>query len=255
MKDELGDRFKAIEHEWKATLPRRKFYVLRADGRAFHTFTRGLEKPFDRSLMTAMDAATMRLCTEISGALCGYVQSDEISIVFTDLTGNGAEPWFGGVVQKIVSISAAVATSAFNEAFGGHGKIAQFDARVIPLDDVPAVADYLWWRQTDSRRNAVSMLAHHYIGKSAVLNLSTRQRVDALYEQAWIDVEEQDRGFVNGRLIRPVKRPGTTTFVRKDTGAEETVDFERTAWESEPSELLRNWFYDNHIERFPVTAG
>jgi hypothetical protein len=196
-----------------------------------------------------MDATAVALCQEVSGTLCAYVQSDEISVVFTDLTGPDAQMWFGGVIQKLVSVGASVATEAFNSDWNESDKRALFDARVFPLETVEEVADYLWWRQTDARRNAVSMLAHHHIGKSKVIGLGTRERVDALADIGII-VDHQDRRCINGALVHPVQRMVTSTFIDKRTGEEQTVEAERTVWETEPAELIRNWFYDNHKERF-----
>jgi tRNA(His) 5'-end guanylyltransferase len=249
MNDPAGDRFKAIEKLWKRTVLPDCFMVLRIDGRAFHTWTRGLEKPYDTNLMGAMDHVGIVLATEVSGVLCAYVQSDEISVITTDLASPGTEHWFGGVVQKVASVSASIATIAFNS----HAWVQQleaphpalFDARVFALETVEEVADYLRWRQDDCRRNAVSMLAHHYIGKKAVHGMGTRARVEALAERG-IVVDDQDRRFINGALIRPIQYEDTATFVHKKTNESETVTFMRTFWKPEPADFVRNWFYNTH---------
>jgi len=254
MQDTLGGRFKAIEAKWKAVIPAKGFMVVRVDGRAFHTWTRGLCKPFDPTFNSVMNGTAVALCQNISGALCAYVQSDEISVITTDLIHENTEAWFGGVVQKVVSVSAAIATQVFNAAAEeGFVKFpvrpAHFDARVFPLETVGDVADYLRWRQTDCRRNAISMLAHHYIGKNVIMGLGTRERAGLLTAQGF-DPESVDRGFLNGRLIHSVQERGPVTFTHKRTQEEQTIEVERFVWKAAPAEFLRNWFYDNHIERF-----
>ena len=56
MKDNLGDRIKSYyEDRFRYKLPRRTYTIIRIDGKAFHTYTRGLERPFDKGLMEDMD--------------------------------------------------------------------------------------------------------------------------------------------------------------------------------------------------------
>ncbi len=83
--DSLGDRMKGqYEDRTRIMLPRRTYTILRADGKAFHTFTRRCEKPYDRRLVEAFDTAMLELCREAQGSCFGYVQSDEISVLLTD---------------------------------------------------------------------------------------------------------------------------------------------------------------------------
>lgn len=87
--DSLGDRMKGYENIARNYLTRRIPTIIRVDGKAFHTFTRGMEKPFDRILMTTMQNTMKYLCENIQGCVFGYTQSDEITLVLTDYaTGN-----------------------------------------------------------------------------------------------------------------------------------------------------------------------
>lgn len=57
MKDELGDRMKSYyENRSKTFLARRTPVIIRLDGKAFHTFTRGFNKPFDEAMCNAGQA-------------------------------------------------------------------------------------------------------------------------------------------------------------------------------------------------------
>jgi tRNA(His) 5'-end guanylyltransferase len=99
--DSLGDRMKAnFEDRTRFFLPRRTYTILRVDGRAFHTWTRGLTKPHDRDFMACMDAAAIALCKEVAGAKFAFVQSDEISVLATDFEDEGSQAWFDGNIQK-----------------------------------------------------------------------------------------------------------------------------------------------------------
>ena len=115
MKDSLGDRMKGnYENITRTFLPRRTYTLIRLDGKAFHTFTRGPPKPWDEDLIDIMNDVTKTLCANIQGAKLGYTQSDEITIVMTDFDSLETDAWYGGNIQKIVSVAASMTTSQFN---------------------------------------------------------------------------------------------------------------------------------------------
>lgn len=177
--DSLGDRMKRYEKAGASQLYRRIPVIMRLDGRAFHTFTKKYcERPFDQWFQTAMYQTTKTLLTEIQGAKCAYVQSDEITILITDFDRLNSEAWFNYNVQKMCSIGASIATVAFNNNFAMQaGKsnpnlayrsdhpsdrlLAQFDARVfnIPKEDV---ANNFIWRQKDWLRNSIQMYCRSF---------------------------------------------------------------------------------------------
>src|SRR5579859_3516902 len=102
MKDDLGDRMKSYyEDRTRISLPRRTFTIIRIDGKAFHTYTQGLKRPFDVELIEDMDLTTKFLCENIQGAKFAYVQSDEISIALTDFDKITTDAWFNGNLQKM----------------------------------------------------------------------------------------------------------------------------------------------------------
>lgn len=116
-KDALGNRMKAYEGASRNFLTRRIPVIIRLDGKAFHTFTKGMEKPFDRVLMRAMQNTMKHLCENIQGCVFGYTQSDEITLVLTDYATIKTDAWFDYNVQKMTSIAASMATMAFNREF------------------------------------------------------------------------------------------------------------------------------------------
>lgn len=116
-KDQLGDRMKGYEQNSRITLTRRVPVIIRLDGKAFHTYTRGLKKPFDRVLMTTMQNTMQYLCENIQNCVFGYTQSDEITLVMTDYKTITTDAWFGNGVQKMCSVAASMATVAFNKFF------------------------------------------------------------------------------------------------------------------------------------------
>lgn len=113
--DELGKRMKGFyEQIPKTKLMRRTPVIIRLDGKAFHTFTRGFDKPFDEILIKAMQETTKYLCENIQGCVLGYTQSDEITLVLVDYKKLNSAAWFDYEVQKMCSVAASMATMAFN---------------------------------------------------------------------------------------------------------------------------------------------
>lgn len=162
--DGLGDRMKRYERPWAGVLPPNSWVVVRVDGRAFHTWTRHCDRPFDERVHASMVAASAALACDISGFRLAYTQSDEASFLFTDTATHDSQLWFGGEVSKIVSIAAAAFTAHFNAAYAtgvGEMRPAMFDARVftIPADDA---ANAFVWRQRDWERNSLQMLARYH---------------------------------------------------------------------------------------------
>ena len=182
--DSLGDRMKKYEGVPKTALMRRNPVIIRIDGKAFHTFTRGFQRPFDDILIESMQETMKYLCENIQGCKLGYCQSDEISLLITDYEKINTAAWFDYEVQKMCSIAASMATLAFNRAFDSRvdaidndifngdddydfnylsalhkaqEKGAMFDARVfsIPKEEV---CNYFIWRQQDATRNSIQMV-------------------------------------------------------------------------------------------------
>ena len=181
--DELGMRMKEFYEEIpKTRLVRRMPVAIRIDGKAFHTFTRGFQKPFDEVLGKSMRETMKYLCENIQGCVLGYAQSDEITLILVDYQNLNSCAWFDYEVQKVCSIASSMATMAFNKFFtknvnyfetthehdntineycttlvNAAEKGAMFDARCfnIPKEEV---CNLIYWRQLDATRNSIQMV-------------------------------------------------------------------------------------------------
>lgn len=229
----LGDRMKRYEAVTRHVLPRRTYAILRADGRSFHSYLRGCERPFDEAFMADMDAVAEALCAEISGAVLAYTQSDEISILITDFGSNGTEPWFGGVIAKQLSVSAALATAVLNERRPGR---ALFDARVFTISDPVEVANYFIWRQRDAVRNSISMAAQARFSHKRLHGVSSGGMQELLFTEAGINWNDYPAGCKRGRTtVRQVgERP--VEYVDKRTQEAVSTTAVRTWWETAGAE-------------------
>lgn len=208
VRDDLGTRMKEYyENVYRFGLTRRTPVAIRIDGKAFHTFTRGFQKPFDDVLVKSMQETMKYLCENIQGCKLGYTQSDEITLILTDYDTLITDAWFGYELQKMCSIAASMATMAFNKFFErnvfewkdtvfavsylGHlnnevtpedlalletymkaiDKGAMFDARVfnIPQEEV---TNLVYWRQLDAARNSVQMVGQANFSHKELQNKS-----------------------------------------------------------------------------------
>lgn len=201
MKDDLGRRMKQdYEDALRLTVPRRSYVVIRIDGRGFHTFTKGLERPYSRRLAAALDQAAMGLCQEMIGCRFGYGQSDEYSFLLTDFEKESAPLWFDGNVQKIVSVSASVFTACFQRAFPSE-RIAAFDSRVLVISRRSEVEKYFVWRQLDASANSLNMLASAHYTHEELAGKSNTEKHEMLYAKG-VNWAKQGADFKRGRVVR-----------------------------------------------------
>jgi tRNA(His) 5'-end guanylyltransferase len=221
IRDNLGTRMKEFyETIPKTRLMRRCPVAIRIDGKAFHTFTRGFNKPFDEVLVKSMQRTMKYLCENIQGCVFGYTQSDEITLILLDYQTLDTDAWFDYEVQKMCSIAASMATMAFNRYFNQeikryrselrtemilqNGEIqeeykeyintlyrsaekgAMFDARVfnIPKEEV---TNLIYWRQLDAARNSVQMVGQANFSHSELQGKSCNDIQDMLMTQKGIN--------------------------------------------------------------------
>jgi tRNA(His) guanylyltransferase len=198
-KDSLGDRMKDFyENRTRIFLPRRTYTIIRIDGKAFHTYTRGLAIPFDEKFVNDMDETACYLCKNIQGAKFAFVQSDEISILLTDFDGLTTDSWFDGNIQKMSSISASLATAKFNEL--RPNKIALFDSRVFTISSPIEVENYFIWRQQDTVRNSISSVAQSIFSHSELNNKNSGQMQEMCFQKG-VNWDDYPPKLKRGRLI------------------------------------------------------
>ena len=226
-KDSLGDRMKEnYENRAKTYLVRRMPVIIRLDGKAFHTFTRGMKKPYDEIFHNTMNATMKYLCENIQGCKLGYTQSDEITLLLTDYDTLTTDAWFDNNVQKICSVSASMATMAFNKFLREFSrdtlrrinnaftctieeadyaavlekaieKGAMFDSRCfnIPVEEV---TNCFLWRQQDATRNAIQMLGQCNFSHKELHGKSCNDIQDMLMTQKGINFNDMPTEFKRG---------------------------------------------------------
>lgn len=200
----LEKRMKEYEQVSRTFLTRRVPVMIRIDGKAFHSFTRGMKRPFDPLLRDTMEKTMKYLCQNIQGCVFGFTQSDEITLVLTDYATISTDAWFSYNVQKMSSVAASMATSAFNryfyEAVSSQMEFpdawnddleylckleskyfqAMFDARAfsIPKEEV---CNNLIWRQQDATRNSIASVGQSYFSQKELQGKTRNQIQEMLF--------------------------------------------------------------------------
>ena len=266
IKDALGDRMKHnYEEVTKTRLVHRMPVIIRLDGCHFHTFTRGFKKPFDELLNKTMQSTMKYLCENIQGCVLGYTQSDEITLVLVDYEKLTSDSWFDYEVQKICSVSASLATYAFNKYFNDYyleqlaekgesdeydlvydrarRKGAYFDSRVfnIPKEEV---TNCVYWRQKDAERNSINSLAQSLFSHKSLQGLNLKDTLTKI---------EQEKGIIWGNLSTTQKR-GSCCIRRcaclKDFCDQKTLDDFQSGKITCPQGPKVIWYIDNEIPMF-----
>ena len=239
--DDLGNRMKTYYEGIPQTkLMRRTPVIIRIDGKAFHTFTKGFRKPFDEIMVKSMQETTKYLCENIQGCVFGYTQSDEITLVLIDYQKLTTDAWFDYEVQKICSIAASMATLAFNKFFqmfvdeydcspeangvqvnwyiAALNKGAMFDARCfnIPKEEV---TNCVYWRQLDATRNSIQSVGQANFSHNELHEKTCNMIQDMLHEQKGINWNDYPTYLKRGTAViknRMVVEPYGTRMLFPD---------------------------------------
>ncbi len=260
--DSLGDTMKQYESVPKLFLMRKTPVIIRLDGKAFHSFTKGFDRPFDEIMIQSMWETAKYLCQNIQGCKIAYVQSDEISLLLTDYDDIKTEAWFGYNVEKMTSISASMATLAFNNSYttivnDKYNKLVEspseedkknvesidkkfnnyfkkintalFDSRVAnyPLHEV---INYFIWRQQDATRNAIQMVGQANFSHSQLQGKNCNE----IQEMLW-----QEKGINFNNL--PTYQKRGACIVKQDTFIIDSVNGSTTR---------KKWWVDKDIPIF-----
>ena len=261
----LGELMKKHEHGKRRIVEDDSYVLLRLDGKAFHTLTRNLKRPYDEELMEAMDETARALAAQVQGVRLAYVQSDEISLLLApwEFTGSElkrSEFWMGGVEAKLLSLTAAIATATFSrvrepqmeklkldeeERQRFHPHLALFDSRLWTF---PATAEgrelvqlYFLWRQRDAIKNSVTMAALAHFSHRALLGKHTGEKRELL-EGVGAPWEELPEGFRRGRVLRRRRREEEVTYRDGRTGDLHTTTALRSYWAPETPAFHREFW-------------
>lgn len=225
-KQDLRTRMIEYENAFKTHLPNRLPLIIRIDGRAFHNFTKSFFRPFDDVLIMSMQQTAMYLCQNITNCKIAYTQSDEISLLLIDYERNETQPWLNNKIQKLVSISASMATMSFNKVFANNvmsfnnalhkntadrligaevynqalRQGAMFDARafILPKEEV---CNYFIYRQLDATRNSIQMMARSLYSHSEVEGKKCNELQEMMFKDHSINYNSLNTMYKRGSCV------------------------------------------------------
>ena len=225
-RDSLGDRMKGYEYISRNYLTKKLPVIIRLDGKAFHSFTKGIKRPFDIILIETMQETAKKLCENIQGCKVAYTQSDEITLLLTDYEKIDTQGWFEYNIQKMCSISSSMATLYFNTIYkekvkeyidniscetmineneyisiikDKFGK-ALFDSRVFTLPK-EEVNNCFIWRQQDATRNSIQMVGQANFSHKELQNKSCNMIQDMLFTQKGIKWNNYETYLKRGSCV------------------------------------------------------
>lgn len=236
----IGTRMRGYEHVTRTHLPHRIPAIIRVDGKAFHSFTKGLRKPFDDFFRNIMQLTMQYMCENVQGCVFGYTQSDEISLLLTDYETIATDAWFDYTIQKMCSVAASMATLAFNKFWAEEFQAqiehwereddgtmdeetekwvweylvntiqpklftAMFDARTfsIPKDEV---CNYFIWRQQDATRNSIETVGQTYFSQKDLNGRFQNEIQEMLWQQHSINWNTYPIAYKRGVCCSKVLR-------------------------------------------------
>ena len=179
----------------------------RLDGRGFHSFTRGLRRPYDEAFSRLMAEVTEMALWE-NGAAIGYTQSDEITFIWEGFATLEDMP-FTGRFQKWVSTMASWVSVCFFSLVPKYlpqktGELPTFDCRIWQVPDLAEAANVLVWREMDATRNSIQMAAQSEFSDKQLFKKNCSELQEMLFQKG-INWNDYPSFFKKGTLLQKRK--------------------------------------------------
>ena len=233
--DEFDAKMRVFETASDICVLPEMFFVARLDGRSFTRLTKNVlkfEAPYDVRFRDLMVATAKSLMHSGFNVRYGYIQSDEISLLFSP-----TETQFKRKLRKFNSVLAAEASARFTL---DTGQVAAFDCRVSQLPNLDLVSDYFRWRSADALRNSLNSHCYWAIRKSGatskqatrrLIGLSISSKHDLLHKEFGInfntlpDWQKRGVGLYWEQYFKTAENP-VTGEMKTTTRRRVKVDFE-----------------------------
>lgn len=219
-KEDFGARMKDYEARNQYFLQRKTPVAIRVDMKAGHNFTKGFERPFDKVFMKTIQDTMLYCCKNIENCVFGYCQSDEITFILNDYATIQTDAWFNYRTDKLCSITASMATMAFNKFFrenvdaederyevymNAYEKGAMFDARCFNLPK-EEICNLIYWRQLDATRNSIQMVGQANFSHKELNKKSCNDIQEMLWKERGINWNNFSTMCKRGCACRKVER-------------------------------------------------
>ena len=264
----LAEKCEAMKASTNYIVEPNTYLILHLDGRGFSKrIKKVFKRPFDEKFVDAMNETMLYLLKNIQGALIGYVQSDEITIILSDKSDDQTKllsPFFNYRLNKIQSISASMCGAKFNrimfsylldevfsEAFDTIGcqtrvneicntaPLYSFDCKAFPAKEYNDAYCWLLYRKRDCIKNSCSQVAQTYIPHKKLVGLHSEERIELLKKEKGIDwYEDYPDGLKYGRF---------GVYTNKTLKNEDDIEYERNVWELKEGKLINDGDFKDYI--------
>lgn len=219
----LKERMLSLRDKTDIKLSKDKYIMIMLDGRAFSSLIKKrFKRPFDDDFIFMMNETAKYLCENISGCKFAYVQSDEISLIVSCFENQKSEPFFDYRINKILSLTAAMATAKFNRLWTqsildfpcsdsdknlifNELPLVTFDCKVWNVPNYNDVVAWFIFRQNDCIKNSVSQTAQSLFSHKELEGINTQERINKMLCEKGINWEDFDNSVKYGRFIYKVK--------------------------------------------------
>lgn len=206
----LKDRIDSYQSVFDQKLPARLPLIIVVNGKSFSKLTQLLDKPYCPKLAECMLSTTLRLCTEVEGALFAYQHSDEIVLVVRNDQNVDTVPWYDNRVQKICSVSSSIATSHFDDCASklqlDLSGDPLFTAQVFIVPSVGEATNTIVFKQQQNFHTSIQFACVYELIKKHDRNaikdmlsgLSMDEKIDLLQQECRVDFNEYPTPFRRG---------------------------------------------------------
>lgn len=218
MSGKLKDRIDAYQSAADYRLLPRLPLIIVINGRAFSKLTQLLDKPYCPKFSECVLSTTLRLCTEVEGALFGYQYSDEIVLVLRNDQHPDTTPWYDNRLQKICSITSSIATTHFNDcATSLNLNLAGdplFTSQVFAVPNIGEAINTVVYKQQYNFHNSIQLACFYELIKKHDKNaikemltgLSVDEKIDLLNQECQIDFNQYPAPFRRGTACYKVPK-------------------------------------------------
>lgn len=210
MSNKLKDRIESYQSATDYKLLPRVPIVICINGRGFSKVTQLLDKPYCPKFSECIISTMLRLCTDVEGALFGYQFNDEIVIVARNDQSNDTTPWYDNRLQKICSVTSAVATMHFNEC-AQEIKLDVtgdpiFTSQVFVVPTIAEAVNSLIFKQQQNFHTSIQSACLYELIKShdkhtikeMLSGLSVDEKIDLLAQECSVDFNSYPLAFRRG---------------------------------------------------------
>jgi len=210
MSNKLKDRIESYRAVTDYKLLNRVPIIICVNGRGFSKITQLLDKPYCSKFAECMVSTMLRLCTDVEGALFGYQHNDEIVIVARNDQNNDTAPWYDNRLQKICSVTSAIASTHFNNCVSSAmidiAGEAVFTSQVFAVPTISEAVNTVIYKQQQNFHTSIQFAClyglinkydKHNI-KEMMSGLNIDEKMDLLAQECDIDFNEYPLSFRRG---------------------------------------------------------